>query len=386
MPAARTDRHQPAGAGPSGSDGPRLTTARDGHHGDMTDLAPTPLLQQAWQRRRRPGAIPALLAPDGIPVLRDATEKAMRRMFGRQLDPTVNPGDPGLFGPGSATWALLSDPAVAVSGINALMIQTLHPRAMAGVSEHGSFEHDLIRRLHRTAAYVQAVNCGSMPEVLAASRRARGAHTVVRGTTDRGEAYAADEPRLLAWVSIGFTLSVLSVWDLLGPYPVDVALADAYVAEQAVTAALLDPRVDLREIEGDAGAVRMLQAGGQELPMIAEGQLPRTRADLDAAIGDFATDELELRQQARDGMAFLLSPPLEGAMLAGWRAVATASLVALPVTLRDIAGVPHHPVRDRVRVEVVRAAVDGLRVVHGRTSTIARATARATAGPVPGPA
>lgn len=334
-----------------------------------------------WRRRRRPGAIPALLVPQGIPGLRDATEQAMRRMFGRPLDPTVDPGDPGLFGPGSATWELLSDPAVAVSGINALMIQTLHPRAMAGVSDHGSFEHDLIGRLHRTAAYVQAVNCGSMREVFAASRRARGAHTAVIGVTDRGEAYRADEPRLLAWVSIGFTLSVLSVWQLLGPHEVPPSLADRYVAEQAVGAALLDPRVDLHAIERDPVAVARLQAGTLELPMLQAGDLPRTRAELDAAVADFAVTELEVRQQARDGMAFLLHPPLEGAALTGWRAVATASLAALPRSLRDLAGVPRNPVRDRVRVQVVRAAVDGLRVVHGRTSTIQLATQRATAPP-----
>lgn len=334
---------------------------------------------EIWRRRRRPGAIPALLVPDGIPVLRDATEAAMRRMFGAQVDPTTNPGDPGLFGPGSATWALLRDPAVAVSGINALMIQTLHPRAMAGVSEHGSFEHDLIGRLHRTAAYVQAVNCGSMPEVFAATRRARGAHVPVTGTTDRGEPYRADEPRLLAWVSIAFTLSVLSVWDLLGPHPVPADVADRYVAEQAVTAALLDPRVDIRALERDESAHAMLRAGGHDLPMIAEGALPATRALLDAAVADFAAGELELRQQARDGMAFLMHPPLQGAALAGWKAVATASLAALPASLRELAGVPHHPLRDAVRVQVVRAGVDGLRVVHGTTSTIELATRRATA-------
>lgn len=337
---------------------------------------------QVRQRRRRPGAIPALLAPQGIPVLRDATEGAMRRLFGRQLDPTVDPGDPGLFGPGSATWTLLSDPSVAVSGINALMIQTLHPRAMAGVSEHGSFEHDLMGRLHRTAAYVQAVNCGSMREVFAASRRARGAHVPVTGTTDRGEPYRADEPRLLAWVSLGFTLSVLTVWDLLGPHPVPREVADRYVAEQAVTAALLDPRVDLRTLEGDPAAVAMLRAGGADLPMIAEGALARSRAELDDVLADFAA-ELEVRRQARDGMAFLLSPPLEGAALAGWKAVATASLAALPPQLRAVAGVPRHPVRDRLRVQVVRAAVDSLRVVHGRTSTIQLATQRANAVAVP---
>jgi hypothetical protein len=114
--------------------------------------------------------------------------------------------------------------------------------------------------------------------------------------------------------------------------------------------------------------------------MVEEGSLPQDRAQLDAAVTDFA-GELALDQQARDGLAFLMDPPLAGIGLAGWKAVATASLVALPAQLRTIADVPANPVRDAVRVQVVRAGIDVLRVAHGRTSTVKRATARATAAP-----
>ncbi|CAN5169058.1 hypothetical protein BH23ACT9_BH23ACT9_26590 [soil metagenome] len=329
----------------------------------------------------RPGAILAMLLPDGIPVLRDGTEAAMRRMFGTPLDPDRDPGDPGLYGPGSATWTLLSDPCVIVSGINALMIQTLHPRAMAGVYDHGSFERDLMGRLHRTAAYVQAVNCGSMPEVFAASHRARGAHTVVVGATPDGQRYRADEPRLLAWVSIGLTLSVLSVWDLLGPHRVPVEVADRYVAEQATAAALLDMRVDLRALEADNDAVAALRTGTLDLPMIIEGSLPRSRAELDAFVADFATHELTQGTQARQAMGFLMDPPLQGIGGLGWKAVATASLAALPASLRELADVGLHPLRDTARVAAVRSGIDVLRLVHGRTSTVQRATDRATRVP-----
>lgn len=322
-----------------------------------------------------------MLVPDGIPLLRDGTEAAIRSMFGTPLDPTRDRGDPGLFGPGSATWTLLSDPSVIISGINALMIQTLHPRAMAGVSDHGSFQQDLMGRLHRTAAYVQAVNCGSMPEVMAASMRARGAHTSVVGSTPEGEPYRADDPRLLAWVSIGLTLSVLSVWDLLGPYPVTADVADRFVAEQAIPAALLDQRVDLPRRARDPEWLAALRSGQVELPMIVQGSLPLNRAQLDDMVAQFATAELQSRRQAREAMGFLLEPPLHGPGKVGWKAVATASVAALPDGLRQVACVPGDPLRDRVRVQAVRAAIDTLRVVHGRTSTIKRATARATWSP-----
>jgi uncharacterized protein (DUF2236 family) len=332
---------------------------------------------------RRPGALPALVVPRGIPILRDATESAIRSMFGKPIDPTVDPGDPGLFGPGSATWALLSDPCVIISGVNALMIQAVHPRAMAGVAEHGSFEQDLLGRLHRTAAYVQAVDCGSTREAIAASLRARGAHRTVVGTTPgSGAPYRADEPALLAWVSLGLTLSVLSVWQLLGPHPVDPVTADRFVAEQARAAALLDERVDLPRLARDPAWLAALRRGEVELPMIAEGTLPTTRTGLDALLAEVAATELRPGRQTREAMAFLLDPPpLSGAGRLGWQAVATASLVALPPRLRELAGIPRQPVRDAARVQLVRTAVDTLRVVHGRTSTIRLATARATAAP-----
>src|SRR6266487_1033341 len=53
---------------------------------------------------------------------------------------TDPPGDPGFFGPGSATWHVHGDASMLIGGISALMLQTLHPLAMAGVrsEEHTS--------------------------------------------------------------------------------------------------------------------------------------------------------------------------------------------------------------------------------------------------------
>src|SRR5665647_1157857 len=40
--------------------------------------------------------------------------------------------DAGFFGPGSASWAVHGGMATMVAGIRALLMQTLHPGAMAG--------------------------------------------------------------------------------------------------------------------------------------------------------------------------------------------------------------------------------------------------------------
>ena len=42
--------------------------------------------------------------------------------------------DPGLFGPDSITWRVHADPSMALAGLRALLLQAVHPLAMAGVA------------------------------------------------------------------------------------------------------------------------------------------------------------------------------------------------------------------------------------------------------------
>lgn len=50
-----------------------------------------------------------------------------------------SPRDDGLFGPGSVTWRVHASPAMLIGGLRALLIQTLHPLAMAGVAQHSDY-------------------------------------------------------------------------------------------------------------------------------------------------------------------------------------------------------------------------------------------------------
>src|SRR5690554_3339982 len=70
-------------------------------------------------------------------------------------------GDPGLFGPGSVCWKVHGDfPVMICGGISALMLQMMHPLALAGVWDHSNFRADMLGRLRRTSQFVGGTTFG----------------------------------------------------------------------------------------------------------------------------------------------------------------------------------------------------------------------------------
>ncbi len=112
-------------------------------------------------------------------------------------------GDPGLFGPDSVTWRVHADfPGMLAGGLCALVLQTLHPLALAGVWDHSDFRRDLVGRLRRTTAFVAGTSYAGREQALAQIERVRRIHARVRGIAEDGRAYAADDPDLLTWVHV----------------------------------------------------------------------------------------------------------------------------------------------------------------------------------------
>ena len=56
--------------------------------------------------------------------------------LGETLD---HAGDPGLFGPSSATWPIIGDTAAFIGGVRALLVQAAHPEVAAGVFDHSRY-------------------------------------------------------------------------------------------------------------------------------------------------------------------------------------------------------------------------------------------------------
>ncbi|PVZ12573.1 MULTISPECIES: oxygenase MpaB family protein [unclassified Pseudomonas] len=120
-----------------------------------------------------------------------------------QLDLDNPPGDPGLFGPGAAPWQVHRDfPSMMIGGISALMLQMLHPLALAGVWDHSNFRQDMLGRLRRTSQFIAGTTFGSTHDANWLIDKVVGIHRGVTGTAPDGRPYAASDPALLTWVHV----------------------------------------------------------------------------------------------------------------------------------------------------------------------------------------
>ena len=258
-------------------------------------------------------------------------------------------GDPGLFGPGSATWTVVGDTSVFVGGIRALLIQAAHPEVAAGVFDHSQYRDDPLGRLTRTASYVTATSFGAMPEVEEALARVRRRHQPVRGRSHRGRPYSAADPGLDAWVHNALTDSFLTAYRVYGAGPCSRAQSDRYVMEQTRVGRLLgaDP-------------------------------LPETSQELTAWITTH--EQLGPSPGSEAAIRFLRRPPLPWTVRAAYGFLFRAAAATLPIRIRQILGLRGL----RVDVDAGRAVVMALRQALRASPDWQLALIRTGAAPPPG--
>jgi len=150
-------------------------------------------------------------------MLDELIRKTIREMVGGSSGPPVaflSPkGDRGLFGPESIAWRVHGDfISMMIGGISSLVLQALHPQALAGVWDHSSFRKDLKGRLGRTAYFIAATTYGSHAMAHEIIDKVNKIHRHVHGSDEFGKPYIATDPRLLAWVHLTETLSFLEAY------------------------------------------------------------------------------------------------------------------------------------------------------------------------------
>lgn len=214
-----------------------------------------------------------------------------------------------------------ADASMFAGGIRALLLQSLHPLAMAAVAGHSGYRGDPWGRLQRTSYFLAVTTFGQASDAQQAIARVRAVHQRIAGTAPDGRPYMASDPRLLTWVHIAETDSFLRAHARFGAQPLDEAERDGYVADMARIGAGLgvpDP--------------------------------PRTEAELTARISAYRP-ELAATGQARDAARFLLlNPPLPVIARAPYAVLAAAAVSLLPGWARRQLRLPRLPVAETVLV------------------------------------
>ena len=227
-----------------------------------------------------------------------ATNKAITRPVGA----------PGWFGPTSAAWQVHGSVSTFLGGIRALLLQSLHPLALAGVDGHSSYRDDPFGRLHRTGAFIAATTFGSEALAQRTVDAVSRIHQSVAGTAADGRPYSATDPALLRWVHIALVDSMLDAYLRFGTN--GVVDADAYVDDMAVVGAAM----------------------GVTHP-------PRSTRDLANAFESFMPD-LTGSEHVRQVRSFVMAPPLSWSSSLGYRVLARAAEDSLPVWARGMLGSP----------------------------------------------
>ncbi len=245
--------------------------------------------------------------------------------------------DQGLFGPASVTWRLHSDPTFAVGGLRALLMQALHPQAMAAVAQSGGFEAEYWGRLGRTSAYVATITYGTTTEAERVAARVRGIHRKLRGTDPfTGEVFPVDRPDLLLWVHCCEVDSLLST-ALRGGMPLTDDGAESYVAEQVRSAVLVG---------------------------LDAADVPATRAEL-AKYFRRVRPELRVTKDARRAFRAAVAPPMPGWVQLltparpAWGGLAALSIALLPRWARRMYRLPGLGVTDLAATGALRALRTG---------------------------
>lgn len=233
-----------------------------------------------------------------------------------------------------------ADASMFVGGLRALLLQSLHPLAMAGVAQHSDYRGDPWGRLQRTSTFLAVTTFGPAADAQRAVDKVRGIHRRVSGVASDGRPYAAGDPHLLEWVHIAEVDSFLLAHQLYGAHPLDQSGRDGYVADTARVATALgviDP--------------------------------PRSERELAERIEAFRP-ELTSTQSAREAARYLLlTPPLPVVARAPYGLLAATSVAMLPPWARLPLRLPYFPPVEATLIRLSgRVVVGGIRWALTATS------------------
>lgn len=237
-----------------------------------------------------------------------------------QIDFEHPKGDPGLFGPDSVSWQVHGDfTSMLIGGISALLLQALHPLALAGVWDHSNFRDDLLGRLRRTGQFIAGTTFGARADADWLIDKVKRIHLQVTGTAQDGRPYAASDPALLTWVHVAEVHSFLQAHLRYRNPRLSEADQDRYYTEIALIAERLGAR-----------------------------QVPRSLNEVTAYLAAIRP-QLRCEQRSREILRILLDAPAPSTLAVPVGKLLTqAGIDLLPAWAQDMLEQPTGPLRSRV--------------------------------------
>jgi uncharacterized protein (DUF2236 family) len=234
------------------------------------------------------------------------------------------------FGPDTAIVRVHADASMFVGGIRALLLQSLHPLAMAAVDQHSGFRGDPWGRLQRTSTFLAETTFATDEQADRSMAIVRAVHDRIEGVAPDGRPYRASDPHLIRWVHVAEIDSFLRAHDRYGAQPLDAAGRDAYVAQTAHVARGL-------------GAV----------------DVPETVDELAATIEAYRP-ELESTAAARRTARYIVvHPPVPLVQRGPYSLLCAAGVGLLPRWARWPLRLPYLPVTEATAVRAAGVAMTG---------------------------
>jgi uncharacterized protein (DUF2236 family) len=242
--------------------------------------------------------------------------------------------DHGLFGPGSVTWRVASEPVMWIAGVRAMYVQALHPKVMLGTWQNTALAKpdEAWGRFTRTVEFVRVRTYGTRAEVDRAAARLRKVHASLTGVDADGTTFRLNDPELLLWVHCGEIGSYAEIARRSGVH-VTAAELDMFVAEQRRSA----------EVVGLSPAI-----------------VPGSMAELDAYYQRMRP-RLRATAEARHALRLSFAPKLPPALKALQLVVPPVNVLAyasLPRWARRLYGTPAIGLTDAAVTLALRAAFE----------------------------
>jgi uncharacterized protein (DUF2236 family) len=186
--------------------------------------------------------VPVRLLADLTAPARVDLAKKVRRAVGLGRAPiamSMDPTESYLPPDGVARLVHADLPSMLIGGIGALLLQTLHPLAMAGVAEHSNYQDDPLGRLRRTANFVGTTTFGTVRDAEKAVAQVRRVHRRVTGVAPDGRPYSAGDPELVTFIHTAEVSSFLESSRRFGAHDLSPEQCDQYYDEVAPVALAL---------------------------------------------------------------------------------------------------------------------------------------------------